>query len=1000
LASGAQAAAYTAYDKNITSVSVVDSVSRVLDSEATTSTNVGSIKFNVNNTSKDFQIGFFAPTGVTIDSATFDTTNTATDQKVNFGTALNPVYSKAMSVAAGYVNGKDAAYIDFDKNSTTVNTDDTVAVKDIMVTVSPDYAYTDINLTMFVYDKAGAVDINTSGLGNLTVATLSTKTAPSLTASAANLVAGHVAAVDDSNVTLLFNLTDVKNGQVIDITLPTGVTLRQDVNMSIGTIADNDDNVSAAVQFASVLTDGEAYPVSVTESNSSKSNIRLTLGVSGNNPSTTAITTVPKAQVKATIAISQLEIASSVANGNVVATLTDSNATYTGEGSTVVLGKKVTDGTAIVADDINSTYLITIGSSKLKPVADINLTEYFAGSWGSEDNITVTMKVNGSTTGITSYFGSDVNVSAVVGGAQNHTLGSGGFSISGATATKDTVQLNDINVTISSGTADQYITATIAPKTGQRTHNIQSTTVNVAKLVAPAATVHALTTDANLTASGSDFIAKMDVNETYYSSLLKTLTKDYGVFFETATEGVTINATGSSVTSTTNSLLTSSGAAENYTAGQVITFPIANETSTKGNGTFDINLSIASTVATGTEIKLKAYTKDKLKDFGEFVVGKVSSSGGLTALADVVKVTDLSETNQSIGKIRVQELIKAGFAATGSITLVAPEGIKFTNSSAQYITSGISSINSKYYGSRDQMLVIDLTMSTATLQQDENISIGANVSALAESPGQYTITVSDGNLSTGTAKNKIGFSSVGNLTFLATTDGTIPAPTVASATATVAVDATVQISATANTDGTLSYTSNATDKATVDAAGLVTGVAEGEAIITVLETVGSVSSEANVTVTVTAAEVVEPTPDNAMTPALVADWNLLGNHSSAAVAASAFTDAGATAVWTYDATNGWLGTADSTLTEIASGAGFWVKVPGAADAIDLGSEATTTDPADSTTAGDWSLNAAIGATTVGDIKTAIGATKVWVYTDQWYDADETAVSAGQGYWVK
>jgi hypothetical protein len=192
----------------------------------------------------------------------------------------------------------------------------------------------------------------------------------------------------------------------------------------------------------------------------------------------------------------------------------------------------------------------------------------------------------------------------------------------------------------------------------------------------------------------------------------------------------------------------------------------------------------------------------------------------------------------------------------------------------------------------------------------------------------------------------------------------------------------------ANAQDTVTATSSDTAIATVGVDGndvVITGVAEGTATVTVTD--GTTTKTIDVTV--------EKGATPAMTPAIVAGWNLLGNASNDSVDPTSFAGAGET-TWTYSMDAGW-----TELTAIAPMQGFWYK---ARTAMDSGLEFQMTGDGTGEatfTAGEWSLMTPSEAMTLGDIKTAKGATEGWTFMDgAWSSDDATSVEQGRGYWIK
>lgn len=131
--------------------------------------------------------------------------------------------------------------------------------------------------------------------------------------------------------------------------------------------------------------------------------------------------------------------------------------------------------------------------------------------------------------------------------------------------------------------------------------------------------------------------------------------------------------------------------------------------------------------------------------------------------------------------------------------------------------------------------------------------------------------------------------------------------------------------------------------------------------------------------------------ETAMTPALVAGWNLLGNASNASQTVA---KTGISITWTFD--GAWTQDGD-----IPAGQGFWAK----ADADIAGYEFANSGDGTSMptfTAGTWSLMAATMSETLADVLASkTDATIVWSFTDSTWSSDgATTIEAGQGYWVK
>ena len=157
----------------------------------------------------------------------------------------------------------------------------------------------------------------------------------------------------------------------------------------------------------------------------------------------------------------------------------------------------------------------------------------------------------------------------------------------------------------------------------------------------------------------------------------------------------------------------------------------------------------------------------------------------------------------------------------------------------------------------------------------------------------------------------------------------------------------------------------------------------------VIEEYIQISDTQYLKVTLEEAAVVAPT--TAMTPALVAGWNLLGNASNASQTVA---KTGISVTWTFD--GAWTQDGD-----VPAGQGFWAK----ADADIAGYEFANSGDGTSMptfTAGTWSLMAATMSETLADVLASkTDATIVWSFTDSTWSSDgATTIEAGQGYWVK
>ncbi|MBR4775966.1 MAG: Ig-like domain-containing protein [Bacteroidales bacterium] len=184
-----------------------------------------------------------------------------------------------------------------------------------------------------------------------------------------------------------------------------------------------------------------------------------------------------------------------------------------------------------------------------------------------------------------------------------------------------------------------------------------------------------------------------------------------------------------------------------------------------------------------------------------------------------------------------------------------------------------------------------------------------------------------------------------------TVGGGAPETTITAVDKTVQVGQTVDAEVTTNSPGALSYVSDNTQIATVDAQGVITGVAEGEANITVTVAASGdyASKSATFKVTVTAAPVVLPSnvagiiaqiPDTATGSSTAANYeaDLTGAVVTYVNGNNAFIEDESGAILLY--LNGHGLTAGTVISGKVSGKGY--KYNGLPEIVSIGSECTKT----------------------------------------------------------
>jgi hypothetical protein len=121
---------------------------------------------------------------------------------------------------------------------------------------------------------------------------------------------------------------------------------------------------------------------------------------------------------------------------------------------------------------------------------------------------------------------------------------------------------------------------------------------------------------------------------------------------------------------------------------------------------------------------------------------------------------------------------------------------------------------------------------------------------------------------------------------------------------------------------------------------------------------------------------------------------LLGNASNDSVDPASFAVLGES-VWTYGSEAGWV-----EFASIAPMQGFWYKSKSEQTGLEFPMTGDGTGEVEFA-AGEWTLMTTSEATTLGEIKTAKGASEGWVYMDAtWSNADTEDVEAGRGFWIK
>jgi len=797
------------------------------------------------------------PEKVTFDSEPFvrasenifkDSAGAATDAK----TAT--VYTTA--------TGKQRAYVETDVNASDDNI--SLVFEDIYLTVADDYTTgtKDVNVSFGSVWADGTVSTIDESK-NQDIATVAKElakdpiylkddalvTADNYDVNVKNY--GIVSGGDGKDITLLFTVAaGESSGDVIDITLPSYASF-----------------VASSVPEAAVLTDVK----DVTDlSDANKTDVTVSVSGAGDNNNTLRITlngsTVEPTEVEVIISTTDINITTTQTSGTDLVANVEGNATLVNGVTSFTLATMREPNAVVTVKETRNDQNITRGAGNGYQMNLVSIKESFVDD------------LNSSTFKITLSDGAKFDANNTGPDGKKYSIetspitGKTSLEINATSLTTGSILdevVLDLNITVPEDFTGDAVYATIEK---DKNNKIETKTVKVANVVNPAVTLDTNITDLKV-GIGSTQIMRLDINETYYGSIQIKDSGDNRVYVK-AVSCAEINENGTGPTNagngTQNGLVLQSGVSIDKS-----TFRYTINAESKGgpaNTYLDLNITVPSTCNVGDKVQLKLVHEDGT-EWGPVTLATVGNAAVATA-KDVNVTISGDSAIQTLGTLNIKEQW-AGALDRGVFSIKAPVGVEFVSADIAVANSQITEGVKGGLGNRVYTFSSAGGSATAI---DANITLKGYVSADVTGPIEFEVV--DYNATDPNAQDKdTGLVPTKVVLSYATSDGTVPTPTLTADKTSVeeGTEQNITLTCTGTGYGTTSITADANNPSSITLNGSTVtvsadAVAGDTASFTCTETLGGKESAASdaVSIEVKAAAPAEVDPKAEVEDAVVA----------------------------------------------------------------------------------------------------------------------------------
>ena len=807
--------------------------SQVTFTTLSTNANLSSLALNSGTLSPTFASGTTSYTA-SVSNATNSITVTPTVSDATATVTVNGI-----TVTSGSASGSIALSVGSNTITTVVTAQDGSTTKTYTVTVTR-AASTNANLSSLALSSGTLTPTFASGTTSYTTSVSNATSSITVTPT-----------VSDATATVTVNGTTVTSGSASG-----------SIALSVGS------NTITTVVTAQDGSTTKTYTVTVTRAASTNANL-ASLSLSSGTLSPTFASGTTSYTASVSNATSSITVTPTVSDATATVTVNGTTVTSgSASGSTALSVGSNTITTVVTAQDgsTTKTYTVTVtraastnanlaslslSSGTLSPTFASGTTSYTASVSNATSSITVTPTVSDATATVT------VNGTAVTSGSTSGSiaLSVGSNTITTVVTAQDGITTQTYTVTV---TRDAPATTSVSSIVRASTNPSNASSVNYTVTFAASVTgVDA--TDFTLTTTGVSgaSVGTPTGSGTSWTVPVNTGTGSGTIRLDfTGTTGVTPNVSAS------------------YTSGEVYTIDrtgptVSSVASTSLNGVYTIGNTIgisvtfseAATVAGTPQLTLETGTTDRVADY-------VSGSGTTTLLFNYT--VQAGDTNSDLDYISTSALslnggtIKDAVGNNAVLTLPTPGAANSLSANSNI------NINTTPVVSTSGTLSAFTTCSgTASSSQSFTVSggnLGANLVVTAPTGFEVSTTSGSGYGSTvslapssnsvanttiyvrltssasGSPSGNIAVTSTGATTKNVAASGTVNAlPVVAaiSGGSSVAVGQTLQLS---NSTGGGTWSSSNTSAATIDASGLVTGVAMGSTTITYTVTTSGCST--------------------------------------------------------------------------------------------------------------------------------------------------------------
>ncbi len=760
----------------------------------------------------------------------------------NIGITVGETSTLTAEVSPSDASDTSLSWQSSDENVATVSSNGLVtgiaegtAIVTVTTTDGSYTAETTINISELVIEVTG-VSLSPSNIG-ITVGETSTLTA-------------EVSPSDASDTSLSWQSSDENVATVSSSGLVTGIaegTAIVTVTTTDGAYtAETTINVSELViEVTGVSLSPSTIGITVGETST------LTAEVSPSDASDTSLSWQSSDENVATVSSSGL--VTGIAEGTAIVTVTTTDGAYTAE-TTINVSELVIEVTGVSLSP--STIGITVGeTSTLTAEVSPSDASDTSLSWQSSDENVATVSSSGLVTGIAEGT-AIVTVTTTDGAYTAETT----INVSELVIEVTGVSLSPSTIGITVGETST-LTAEVSPSDASDTSlSWQSSDENVATVSSSGlvtgvaegtATVTVTTTDGAYTAETTINVSELVIEVTGVSLSPSTIGITVGETSTLTAEVIPSNASDTSLSwqsSDENVATVSSSGLVTAVAEGTVTITV---TTTDGAYTAETTINVSQPIIEVTGVSLSPSTIG-------ITVGETST---LTAEVSPSDASDTSlswqSSDENVATVSSSGLVTAVAEGTVTITVTTTDGA-YTAETTINVSQPIIEVT----GVSLSPSTIGITVGeTSTLTAEVSPSDASDTSLSWQSSDENVATVSSSGLVTGIAEGTATVT-------VTTTDGAYTAETtinvsqpiievtgVSLSPSTIGITVgetstlTAEVSPSDASDASLSWQSSDENVATVSSNGLVTGVAEGTATVTVTTTDGNFTDTANISVT-------------------------------------------------------------------------------------------------------------------------------------------------------